>query len=278
LSSTTKFITTVETETEIRPKQNGYNNTITTTTTSHLTTKKTGENNNDFIDPSKRNCINEVHKYHENLYSKLLKYKNWLEETQGDPRIGRHYNKKVKTPEDLDKLNQLIHDLRTEKSELFLDFTFHRKPRQLPIREYINEFLRVKGVFNYYTFISWYRITVYSESGDIDCQELELTVDKEGKERREYPRKEYLIIPLYIRLKKNKVYDQFKSVHYTNASGTDYEVKPVNPQHFLRDNDPNSREQDEKNRDTYENKFTASKLDTSISSDNNNNDGDDDGA
>lgn len=209
-----------------------------------------GESRADYIDPNKRNCIIAVPKYHENLFDKLKTRHDWLAETQGDPRSGgKHWNKRVKTPEDLAILNQLISDLRTEKSELFIDNTFHRKPKQLPIREYINEFLRVKGVFNYYTFITWYRVTVYPESGidPEECAALE--------------RKEYLIIPLYIRLKKNKVYDQFKSIHYLNPSGTEYDVRKVNPLHFLRDDDPDSREQHEKDNDRYENKFNSKLMD-----------------
>lgn len=218
---------------EIRPQQQQGG-------TANLIPKKQGDNSFvDYIDPNNRNCIIAVPKYHENLYSQLQKHHDWLAETQGDPHIGRHWNKKVRTTEDLEMLNQIIKDLRTVKSELFIDETFHRKPKQLPIREYINEFLRVKGVFNYYTFISWYRITVFPIT----------SVDQE--------KKEYLIIPLYIRLKKNKVYDQFKSVHYTNASGTEYEVKSINPKHFLRDNDQSSREQDQKAKTKYENNYTS---------------------
>ena len=215
----------------------------------------------DAINPDNRNCIIAVPRYHENLFEKLTKYKSWLEEgTLGDPKIGRHYNRKVRTPEDLEILKQLIKDLRDAHSELFLDFTFHRKPKSLPMREYMNEFLRVKGIFNYYTFISWYRVTVYNESGDPDCQNIQSIIDKEGNEKREYVRKEYFIIPLFIRLKKNKVYDQFKSIHYINDSGTEYEVKPVNPKHFLRDDDSYSKDKTEKSKTKYENNFVPTKL------------------
>ena len=235
---------------EIRPSQHNG--------TANLIPKKQGDSSTvDYINPNNRNCMIAVPKYHENLYSQLKKYEQWLQETQGDPHIGRHYNKRIRTPEDLKKLENLIMDLRTAKSELFIDYTFHRKPKQLPLREYINEFLRVKGVFNYYTFTSWYRVTVYNESGDPDLQTQEIIIDKEGNERKEYPKKEYLIIPLLIRLKKNKVYDQFKSVHYTNASGTEYEVKPVNPAHFLRDDDVNSRDKEAKNKIKYEDNYVS---------------------
>lgn len=204
------------------------------------------EDQRDHIDPTKRNCIIAVPKYHENLFRHIQNNFDWLREsTSHSKRSGIHYRKKVKTPQDLRVLNQLITALRTEKSELFIDFTFHEKPKSIPTREYINDFLRIKGIYSYYTFMGWYRITVYPESG----------ISKE--ECPENERREYLIIPLLIRLKKNKVYDQFKSVNYTNASGTEYEVKSVNPAHFLKDDDPRSREQEDKRKEHYEAVFTS---------------------
>lgn len=187
----------------------------------------------DDMDPEQRNFVIAVPKYHENLYRHVQKNLEWLKESSNhSKKSGVHYRKKVKTPEDLKILNNLITALRTEKSELFIDFTFHAKPKKMSTREYVSEFLRFKGIFSYYTFMGWYRITVYPESGIEDCP-----FDQ---------RREYLLIPLLIRLKKNKVFDQFKSISYTNASGTEYEIHNVNPLHFLRDEDPRSREQEDK--------------------------------
>lgn len=215
------------------------------------------EDINDIINPYERNYIIAVPKYHENLYKYVQKNFEWLQQSKNNTKkYGTHYRRKVKTPEDLAILQGMINDLRTEKSELFLDPEFHIKPRTLPTREYINEFLRIKGIFSYYTFMGWYRITVYKESGDEYCNELKTYRDKMSyKTWQEYPRREYLVVPLLIRLKKNKVFDQFKSIHYTNASGTEYEIRSVNPHHFLKDDDPRSREQEDKMRERYENAF-----------------------
>ena len=215
------------------------------------------EDQRDEISPLERNCIIAVPKYHENLYRHVQHNFEWLRESiNHTKRSGTHYRKKVKTSQDLMFLNQLITDLRTEKSELFIDFSFHAKPRNLPIREYINEFLRIKGIYSYYTFMGWYRITVSKESGDEYCNVLKTYNKGKDDERQEYPRREYLIIPLLIRLKKNKVFDQFKSVHYTNRSGTEYEIKSVNPSHFLRDDDPRSREQEDKMKEKCDSIFS----------------------
>jgi hypothetical protein len=45
-------------------------------------------------------------------------------------------------------------------------------------------------------------------------------------------RREYLIIPLYIILKRGKTYEQMKVLSY-NEDGT-YNVNSVNPKHFWR--------------------------------------------
>lgn len=176
------------------------------------------------INENKRNCIVGIPRYHENLFEIIKNNHDWLAETEPyNPKnkVSRSYRRKIMTPQDLDKINKIIQDLRDVKSELFIDPEFHRKPRYVSIPNYISEFLRIKGIFNYYTFTSWYRITIFPESGDEEC--------KDGG------RREILLIPLYIRLKKNKTYEQLKSIHYINDSGTEYEVKPVNAKHFLRD-------------------------------------------
>jgi hypothetical protein len=251
----------IKKEDEIRPKQDQQSPKPNHGTANLIhPTKQTGDDLQNPINSRQRNVMIAVPRYHERLYAKLHEHHEWLAETGGDPHIGVHWNKKVKTPEDLVILNKLIQDLRTIKSEIFIDFTFHRKPRNLPLRDYINEFLRVKGIFNYYTFTTWYRITVYPESGDKDCQELHKYKDKDGNEKTEPIRKEHFIIPLYIRLKKNKVYDQFKSIHYLNDSGTEYEVKTVNKLHFLRDDDSGSKDKDQKSKTKYEDNYTSKKL------------------
>jgi hypothetical protein len=170
------------------------------------------------LNEDKFNCVIGIPRYHENLFQIIRNNHEWL----ADSGSGNNYRKRIKTPEDLSKINSIIQELRDTKSELFIDFTFHRKPRYVSIPNYISEFLRIKGIFNYYTFTNWYRITIQPESGDPECQQ-------DMKDR------EILFIPLYIRLKKNKTYEQLKTIHYLNDSGTEYEVRSVNARHFMKD-------------------------------------------
>lgn len=174
------------------------------------------------MNENKRNCVLGIPRYHENLFQIIRDNHEWLAETEPHNvknKTVKSFRRKIKTPEDLSRINKIVEDLRTVKSELFIDPTFHKKPRYVSIPNYISEFLRIKGIFNYYTFTNWYRITIFPESGDPECV-------ADGEKR------EMLLIPLYIRLKKNKTYEQLKSIHY---SSTGYEVKPVNANHFLRD-------------------------------------------
>lgn len=190
------------------------------------------------MDDEKLNCVIGVPRYHENLFKVIRDNENWL--TQHISRIPNAvvYRQKVKTPEDLKTLEKIILDLRTVGSELFIDFQFHRKPFGVSIRDYITEFLRNKGIYSYYTFVNWYRITVYPESGEEDLVNNPSTIkiDKNGNEYRVTNKKEVLIIPLYIRLKKNKTYEQLRMINYKDATGKNYEIQKVNPHHFIKDN------------------------------------------
>lgn len=178
------------------------------------------------IDPDKNNCVIGVPMYHDNLYQVIRDNEKWLQESRSNSsRRGKFtsYTKQIRTPEDLQKIMKIIKDLREIKSELFIDFTFHKKPHYVSIANYVTEFIRIKGIYNYYTFLHWYRITIHPESGDEECKQ-------DGKKR------ELIIIPLLIRIKKNKSYEQLKSINYINTSGTEYEVKPINTRYFLKDN------------------------------------------
>ncbi len=196
------------------------------------------------MDDERLNCVIGVPRYHENLFKIIKNNEEWLREhvshaPKNDTVVV--YRRKIQTPEDLKRVETIINDLRAVKSELFIDFQFHRKPFGVSIKDYITEFLRNKGIYNYYTFTNWYRLTVYPESGEEDLS-LHPTVIKTDKNDQHYTvvnKKEILIIPLYIRLKKNKTYEQLRMINYTNASGTEYEILKVNPHHFIRD-DPDA--------------------------------------
>lgn len=189
------------------------------------------------MDDERLNCVIGVPRYHENLFKVIRDNEAWL--TQHISRIPNAvvYRQKVKTPEDLKILEKIILDLRTVGSELFLDFQFHRKPFGVSIRDYITEFLRNKGVYTYYTFVNWYRITIYPESGEEDLvvNPTTIKIDKNGNDYRVTNKKEVLIVPLYIRLKKNKTYEQLRMITYTDETGKNYEIEKVNPHHFIKD-------------------------------------------
>lgn len=189
------------------------------------------------MDDERLNCVIGVPRYHENLFKVIRDNEDWLTEHISRIPNAVVYRQKVKTPQDLKRLETIIQDLRTVGSELFIDFQFHRKPFGVSIRNYITEFLRNKGIYNYYTFVNWYRITVYPESGeeDLSLNPTTIKVDKNGNDYRITNKKEILIVPLYIRLKKNKTYEQLRIINYTDETGKHYDIKRVNPHHFIKD-------------------------------------------
>src|SRR5688500_16180974 len=203
-----------------------------------------------------------VPKCHENLYRHIEEAANkdgWLIQTtrKGNPK--KSYGKRINTDEDRKKLEKLILDLRTEKSELFIDKEFHPKPYNQPIIEYIDEFLKTKGVNNHYTFVQFYRITVFpNHIKNIDkylfdlgqqAQKLQQqreqgsnNSDKEikGDNNISYPlmedeREEYIIVPLLIILKRGKTFSQSKMIVGVDGDGNNNNeviVEDVKPQHF----------------------------------------------
>src|SRR5688572_14460828 len=208
-----------------------------------------------------------VPKCHENLYKHIEEAAHkdgWLIQTTRNGNPKKSYGKRINTDEDRKKLEKLILDLRTEKSELFIDKEFHPKPYNQPIIEYIDEFLKTKGVNNHYTFVQFYRITVFpNHVKNIDkylfdlgqqAQKLQQqreqgsnNSDKEIKgDNISYPlmedeREEYIIVPLLIILKRGKTFSQSKmivGVDSSNGSGKDGNnnneviVEDVKPQHF----------------------------------------------
>lgn len=189
------------------------------------------------MDDERLNCVIGVPRYHENLFKVIRDNEDWLTEHISRIPNAVVYRQKVKTPQDLKRLEKIIQDLRTVGSELFIDFQFHRKPFGVSIRNYITEFLRNKGIYNYYTFVNWYRITVYPESGeeDLSLNPTTIKVDKNGNDYRITNKKEILIVPLYIRLKKNKTYEQLRMINYTDETGKHYDIERVNPHHFIKD-------------------------------------------
>jgi hypothetical protein len=187
-----------------------------------------------------------VPRCHENLFQIIKDNHQWLAESesfkmnQKDQEIT--YNKRINNEQDLAKLNKIIQDLRTEKSELFIDESYHPKPTVMKTEDYIHEFLKNKSVGTHYTFTSFYRVTVLSENAS-------LTAPNHLWEQRQ----EYLIVPLYIILKRGKTYEQMKTLSY-NPDGS-YNVNRVNPYHFYKmdDNSVSTRgevieEEERKNR------------------------------
>jgi hypothetical protein len=173
-----------------------------------------------------------VPRCHENLFQIIKDNHQWLAESesfkmnQKDQEIT--YNKRINNEQDLAKLNKIIQDLRNEKSELFIDESYHPKPSDMKIEDYIHEFLKNKSVGTHYTFTSFYRVTVLPDGA------ASLTTAAAPSQLWEQ-RQEYLIVPLYIILKRGKTYEQMKTLSY-NPDGS-YNVNRVNPYHFYKMDD-----------------------------------------
>ena len=180
-----------------------------------------------------------VPRCHENLFQIIRDNHEWLSADGGQTfkKNNRELSflKKINTEKEFNKLHKIIEALRTEKSELFIDPEYHPKPDHQRIDDYIAEFLKNKSISTYYTFKSYYRITVFPYSiTDLSS----LTSDDPALELRQ----EYLIIPLFIISKRGKTYEQMKTLSY-NEDGT-FTVHNVNPHHFWRV-DPVESEQEE---------------------------------
>ncbi len=172
-----------------------------------------------------------VPRCHENLYQIIKNNHQWLAESesfkmnQKDQEIS--YNKRIHSQsKDFDRLQEIIQSLRLEKSELFIDEAYHPKPIDMKMEDYIHEFLKNKSVGTHYTFTTFYRVTVLPEGAS-------LTTPNQLWELRQ----EYLIVPLYIILKRGKTYEQMKTLSY-NPDGS-FNVNRVNPYHFYK-MDPDS--------------------------------------
>ena len=181
-----------------------------------------------------------VPKYHERLYKHLEQADEWLSDTKGINNK-KYSGKKINNKEDFDKLQNLIMALRTEKSELFMDEDYHPKPSGQTIAQYIEDFLKTKGVNTHYTFTQYYRVTVFP-FGTQNFDEYVNTVSKE-----EDARGEYLIVPLLIKLKRGKTFEQSKMVVGLDSDGNVI-VEDVNPKHFYKERveEQNPEEEEER--------------------------------
>lgn len=191
-------------------------------------------------------CIIAVPKCHENLYKHIEDNHNWLSQTIRHGSSKYRNGKKINTDEDRQKFEKLIQDLRTEKSELFIDKEYHPKPLNQSIAHYIDDFLRSKGIHTHYAFTNFYRITIFpSHIKDIDAYLSSTDFSKGENDVRE----EYLIVPLLIRLKRGKSYSQSKMVVGLDETTGEVIVKDVNPKHFYIERpEPIDEEKEEENR------------------------------
>jgi hypothetical protein len=189
-----------------------------------------------------------VPRCHENLFQIVRDNHKWLS-TGGESRnAGREkvFLKKINTLEEFEQLEGIIKALRTVNSELFIDSDYHPKPLTMRLEDYIAEFLKNKSVGNHYTFKTFYRVTVYPFGFDYDQPLPDPENEPERRiiyENTMAERRDYLIVPLYIILKKGKTYDQMKSLSY-NDDGS-FNVHRVNHDHFWK----MYNDEEEKNKD-----------------------------
>jgi hypothetical protein len=185
-----------------------------------------------------------VPKCHENLFRIIKDNHEWLAELKSFKMNDKEeitWSKKINNQQDLTKLEQIIQALRTEKSELFIDDSYHAKPVDMKLEQYIREFLKNKSVGTHYTFRSFYRITVLPDGTSLSAPYNNTLWEQ---------RQEYIIVPLYIILKKGKTYDQMKTLSY-NEDGS-YNVSRVNPYHFYKIEPDDDEEIERKNREIRE--------------------------
>jgi hypothetical protein len=194
-----------------------------------------------YISDKKPVCIIAVPVCHERLYSHIEKEHKWLSETSVN-NTKRSWGKKINTDEEKARLEQLIMNLRTEKSEIFIDREYHPKPHNQSMVDYMNDFLRTKGVNTHYTFTSYYHVTVFpSNVKDINSYLRTVTPESDTRE-------EYLIIPLLIRLKRGKTFEQSKMVVGVDKDTGEVIIETVNPKHFYKERADMEEEEQERDR------------------------------
>lgn len=200
------------------------------------------------LSPHKPVYIIAVPKYHENLYKHIEKAHKWLAETETHHQKSREYNwnaKKITTKEDFDKLNKLILDLRTEKSELFIDTEYHPKQYNQTLMSYIDDFLRSKSINTHYVFNHFYRVTVYPFGENVDSYLRTVSKDSDS-------RQEYIIVPLLIRLKRGKTFSQSKRIVGINEKTGEPIIQELNPKHFKMDSSTVPEGDEKKNKERNE--------------------------
>lgn len=184
----------------------------------------------------KNTFIIAIPRCRENLFQIIRDNHEWLSESVSQKTSNQTvFLKKINTQEEYDRLQNLIKQLRAVGSELFIDPEFHPKPPDQKTSDYILEFIKNKNVGTQYTSKSFYRITVFPFGFDYTQH---IPSPDEDPERRKKLieildlRQEYLIVPLFIILKKGKTYEQMRVLSY-NPDGT-FNVEKVNANHFWR--------------------------------------------
>jgi hypothetical protein len=195
-----------------------------------MTTTMSNNNESKQVPANVPTYILGVPVYHENLY-RLVDQK-WLGGVVGGYNKNNIIIKRINTEEDFEKLESMIDALRTEKSELFIDPEYRPKPSNMKIEDYVAEFIKNKSVGTHYTFKHIYSIVVYPSHFDYSSPVPEGDHERFKWLERMNQRREYIIIPLYIILKRGKTLDQMKTLSY-NEDGS-YNVHPVKPQHFYK--------------------------------------------
>jgi hypothetical protein len=158
----------------------------------------------------------------EEMFQKIYtKNKDWF----GAPTVnGDHIKKHVTTMEDYKYLQEnivapILHDKTREnnRGEVMYTENFPPKPTEMKIVDYIDSFVKSKGVSNHYTFVLTKCIRIVAR---IINAEKDIVED-------------IFIVPLYVRLKQGKTLDQMKSIEY-NPDGSYTLVTPPR-RWFVRD-------------------------------------------
>lgn len=169
-------------------------------------------------------------------FAPIEKNRKWLRNFEdGTRNTEQRYSslKRITNNQDYKRLTDMLMEIHDNALiDYFHTSDYPPKPLRQSIEDYIQSFLKSRNLNSYYTYTTYMRVSV-----DLDLEE-DISDKDIPKEQHNHLKEEYLIIPLYIRLKEFKDFDQMKVIEYvkkTPSNPDGYVVKPVNRKFFRRD-------------------------------------------
>lgn len=133
---------------------------------------------------------------------------------KGTNYFDRHYTKHISDIKEADQFfDNIIKPIQNLRTEYYITLDCPPKPSTQNISDYLTNYIKTRNLNSYYTFHEWYNVVINIPNFYED----------------------WYIVPLYIRLKNNKSFDQMRVLRYTNDSPDGFVVEPVNKKHFIKD-------------------------------------------